>query len=51
MGSLMRRKKRRLIAEHFARIPAARKMQMVTEMNEVTRKLREGMKIRCKRIR
>ena len=48
METTIRRKKRRLIAEHFARMSPSQKMKMVSKMNEVSRKLQEGARIPCK---
>lgn len=51
MKTTIRRKKRRLVAEHFATIPPAKKMKMVSEMNEIAQKLKEGAGVRCETTR
>gem|GEM_PF-2514920 len=48
METTIRRKKRRLVAEHFAKMSPSQKMKMVSKMNEVSRRLQEGARIRCK---
>ncbi len=44
----IRERKRELVARHYARMSAARKMKLPVKMNEVTRKLQEGVRATCK---
>ncbi|MGC7846852.1 hypothetical protein ACP3TJ_07270 [Desulforudis sp. 1088] len=44
----IRERKRELVALHYARMPAARKMKLLVKMSEVTRKLQEGVRATCK---
>jgi hypothetical protein len=51
METTIRRKKRRLVAAHFAGMSPSQKMKMISKMNEVSRKLQEGAGKRCKTTR